>query len=101
MSYGLRIYSPTGAVRLDTTDRTLRVFATFTGSIPSAASSTQTVTHSLSGFNPSDTTIGIEYECSALMYLCSLVTTTNQLQLIRANDPSPFAASYQIKVFRL
>ena len=101
-NYGMQIMPPTGSIpRLDTSDRTLRVFATFTGSLGSASSSSTSSTHTLSGFNPSDATIGLDWETSANREFVTLTTSTNTLTLTRANDPSPNTAEYQLKVFRI
>jgi len=97
MSYGLKVLTSTGAVRLDTTDRTIRGFATFTGDI----SNGQTKTHTLVGFNPSDATIGLDWSISSNRWFSSLITSTNQIQITRSNDPSTVTAQYQIKVYRV
>ena len=96
-AYGLRIMPPTGTIaRLDTSDRTIRVLATFTGTLTQTAS----VSHTLTGFSPSDSTIGIDWEGGRRQYV-SLTTSTNTLVISRANDPLTHTIEYQIKVFKI
>ena len=96
--YGMQIFPPTGSIaRLDTTDRTIRVFATFTGNLTQTGS----VSHTLSGFSPTDSTIGIDWETSGTRQYVSLTTSTNTLVISRANDPSTATTQYQIKVFKI
>jgi len=97
--FGLRLFPPTGTIaRLDTTDRTARVLAVFTGTLAAGGSSS---TFTQPGYSSSDITIAVEWQTSGDPQYVSLSSSGTSLTVTRANDPSSFSNNYQVRIFRV
>jgi hypothetical protein len=93
-TYGLQVFSSSGAIRLDTTDRLIRVYSTYTGTINSGS----TVVISVPGYNPSDPTFGVDWYPMGSQYSISAIT--NQVSITRVADGGA-ASTYVLKIFRI
>jgi len=97
--YGLQIFPPTGTIaRLDTTDRTARVLAVFTGTLAAGGSSS---TFTQPGYSSSDITIAVEWQTSGDPQYVTLSSSGTSLTVTRANDPSSSSNNYQVRIFRV
>ena len=97
--FGLRLFPPTGTIaRLDTTDRTARVLAVFTGTLAAGGSSS---TFTQPGFSASDITIAVEWQTSGDPQYVTLSSSGTSLTVTRANDPSSLSNTYQVRIFRV
>lgn len=98
-AYGLQVFPPSGTIpRLDTSDRTARVLAVFTGTLAAGGSSS---TFTQTGFSSSDITIAVEWQTSGDPQYVSLSSSGTSLTVTRANDPSSFSNTYQVRIFRI
>ena len=93
-NYGLQIFSSSGAIRLDTTDRLARIYSTHTGTINSGS----TVVISVPGYNPSDPTFGLDWYPMGSQY--SISPITNQISITRVADGGA-SSTYVLKIFRI
>ena len=97
--FGLRLFPPTGTIaRLDTTDRTARVLAVFTGTLAAGGSSS---TFTQPGYSASDLTIAVEWQTSGDPQYVTLSSSGTSLTVTRANDPSSASNNYQVRIFRI
>ena len=93
-NYGLQVFSSSGAIRLDTTDRLARIYSTHTGTINSGS----TVVISVPGYNPSDPTFGLDWYPMGSQYSISAIT--NQISITRVADGGA-SSTYVLKIFRI
>ncbi len=98
-NYGLQIFPPTGSIaRLDTSDRTMRVFALHTGTV--AVGSSSTITQS--GFSSSDATIGIEWQATTdNPELYSISSSGTSITISRSSSDTGGVSTYNLRIFRL
>jgi|TARA_R110000744_G_scaffold152542_1_gene266657 hypothetical protein len=97
MAYGLKIWNSSGDVRLDTTDRQVKVNSFYQGVLPAGGGST-TVT-GITGFDLSDPTWSINVQ-PASMFI-SLTTSSGSFTITRSSDDySITPLGWKLIVFR-
>jgi len=97
MAYGLKIYDASGNVRLDTTDRQVKVNSVHQG-VFTASGQSATVT-GITGFDITDPTWSIDVLPISL-YM-TLTTTSGGFTISRSSDdPSTLSVFWKVIVFR-
>jgi hypothetical protein len=97
MAYGLQIFNASGGVRLDTTDRVVKVHSFYQGVFP-AGGGTATVT-GITGFDITDESWSIDVLPISLHI--SLTTTNGGFTITRSSDDSSTLSQFwKVILFR-